>query len=330
MNTPFSADGFSSTAFERLVPSSARAFAHAKLNLVLRVLAREASGYHGIETLFQALDLADVVDLSLHAHERTLHCDGPCMPARGLGNPENNLATRAAVAYIAATNWDTGWNIAIEKNIPVGGGLGGGSADAAAVLRAFESLSPQPMGTAALLELAGTLGADVPFLLSGASTAWAWSRGDRFMPVTPLPRMDVTLLTFQEGVHTGLAYGSIAKARAASVSGSPPIASLKPSPTGALQYPCDAFASWSSIVGLATNDFEQVVPSMHAGVARWLPVVRQAATRMVENGTPAIGMMSGSGATCFVLAPPGLIPELGAAADMRVVKTHTLATIASF
>src|SRR5690349_14985132 len=141
--------------FERFAPSSTRAFAHAKLNLVLRVLAREASGYHTIETLFQALELADVVDVALADSERTLVCHGPMMPASGLGPAEHNLATRAAVAYTAAARWETGWHIDIEKHIPVGGGLGGGSADAAAVLRAFESLSPRPLGSAALMELAG-------------------------------------------------------------------------------------------------------------------------------------------------------------------------------
>ena len=334
MTSPPGAHGFGLDAlgldgFQRAAPACTRVFAHAKLNLVLRVLSREASGYHSIETLFQALELADVVDVSLESSERVLVCHGPAMPPSGLGNSDDNLATRAAVAYTSATKWDTGWNIEIEKNIPVGGGLGGGSANAAAVLRAFESMAPQPMGNAALMEVAGTLGADVPFLLSGASNAWAWGRGDRFLPLTPLPRMDVALLTFGEGVNTGQAYAAIANARDERASSSSLHTPAPARRLGALQYPGDAFATWPSIVGLAANDFEDVVPALHAGVARWLPVVRQTATRLAQNGTPAIGLMSGSGATCFVLAPPGLIPELGAAGDMRVVKTHTLTTIAS-
>lgn len=325
----FGLDALGLAGFDRAGPTSTRAFAHAKLNLVLRVLSREASGYHSIETLFQALELADVVDVTLADTGRSLACHGPTLPVNGLGNTDDNLATRAAVAYTSATNWDTGWNIAIEKNIPVGGGLGGGSADAAAVLRAFESLAPQPMGNAALMELAGTLGSDVPFLLSGVSTAWAWGRGDRFLPLAPLPRMDATLLTFSDGVNTGAAYGAIATARAERVSTPAPPMSARSRPSGALQYPADAFATWSSIAGLAANDFEEVVPALHIGVARWLPVVKQAAARLIANGTPAMGLMSGSGATCFVLAPPGLLPELGAAHDMRVMKTHTLTTVAS-
>lgn len=327
--------------FDRFAPTSTRAFANAKLNLLLRVLSREASGYHSIETLFQALELADVVDVSLVDHERTLSCDGPAMPAHGLGPVEQNLAQRAAVAYTSAARWETGWHIAIEKHIPVGGGLGGGSADAAAVLRALEALAPQPMGNAALMDLAGTLGADVPFLLSGASLAWAWNRGDRFLPLPSLPRMDVSLLTFAEGVNTAKAYSAIASARSErEIATKPdimtnvataPITNIA-TPVGkslAVQYPADAFGSWSSIAGLAFNDFESVVPSMHSGVAQWLPVVRQAASRLIGNGMPAIGMMSGSGATCFVLTPPGFTSELGSAPGMRVINTHTLSAVAS-
>lgn len=317
-------------------PRSVRAFGHAKVNLVLRVLQREASGFHALETLFQALELADVVDVALVDGERTLTCEGPAMPALGLGHSDDNLATRAAVAYGHAARWDTGWHIAIEKNIPVGGGLGGGSADAAAVLRALESLSPHPLGFAALLELAGTLGADVPFLVSGVPLAWAWSRGDRFLPLTPLSRMDVVLVAFADGVSTAAAYGALAHSRGV-VPPEAPVgqraAYSQPThgqPVSAVQYPADAFASWSSVVGLAANDFEQVVPALHAGVARWLPVVRQAARRLVDNGTPAMGLMSGSGATCFVLAPPGAIPDLGSVPGVTLVKTRTLTTVSSW
>ena len=244
--------------------TSARVMAHAKINLLLHVLDREASGYHSLETLFQALELSDDVEVRLHDAERTLSCDGPAMPSAGLGEVAHNLAMRAAIAYAEATRWSTGWNISVEKNIPVGGGLGGGSADAAAVLTALESLAPQPLGRAALLELAGTLGSDVPFFFSASQLSWAWNRGDRLLPLPPLPRMDVTLFTFAQGVNTGAAYGALAKYRETSVYGG----------RGA-SYPNDAFASWSSIAGMAANDFESVVPAMHAGVAKWLPVDRK-------------------------------------------------------
>jgi 4-diphosphocytidyl-2-C-methyl-D-erythritol kinase len=302
-------------------PFVTRAYAHAKLNLVLRILAREASGYHAIETLFQSLEIADAIDVELSDGERSLSCDGPAMPADGLGNDEDNLAMRAAAAYCNATRWDTGWRITIEKNIPVGGGLGGGSADAAAVLRAFEYLSPAPIGATALAELAATLGADVPFFISGSSLAWGWGRGDRLLPLPPLPPMDVTLVTFDRGVNTAAAYQAFAEHRDVARHGE----FAKP-----MLYPSDAFGSWSSVVGLANNDFESVVPALHNGVARWLPVLRQAASRLVAQGTPAIGQLSGSGATCFVLAPTGTTLGFRESEGMRVLKTRTLATIHSF
>lgn len=269
--------------------------AHAKINLLLRILAREANGYHGIETLFQRLALHDVVHIAVNDAPRALSCDGPTMPAGGIGAPEQNLAWRAAALYCDAARWDTGWQITIDKQIPVGGGLGGGSADAAAVLRALEALSPTPLGLARLLELAGTLGADVPFMVLDVPLAWGWSRGDRLLPLPPLPSMDVSLVTFSEGVNTGAAYGAFARAREA-----------RGDAVCAGAYAADAFSSWQSIATLAANDFEQVVPSMHTGVATALPVLQAEARALKAAGHPAIGMLSGSGATCFLLHPSGV------------------------
>lgn len=264
--------------------------AHAKINLILRILAREATGYHGIETLFQLLELHDLVHVRVGTMTPSLTCAGPTMPAAGLGPVEQNLAWRAAMAYTAASGWTTGWEIEIEKQIPVGGGLGGGSADAAAVLRAFEALSPAPIGPERLLQIAGTLGADVPFLVSGASLAWAWGRGDRLLPLPALPTASVILAVFPEGVNTGAAYGAFARAREA-----------RGDSVQAFAYPASAFSSWASIAALAVNDFEPVVSEMHTGVAGYLPLLRGIANEMHRDGAPAIGMMSGSGATCFLL-----------------------------
>src|SRR3954463_6785157 len=96
----------------------ARVLAQAKINLYLRVLAREASGYHSIETLFQRLDWGDDVVVRL-TPGRTLDCTGASLPPGGLGPVEKNLAYRAAVAYVEATGWATGFTIEIDKRIPV-------------------------------------------------------------------------------------------------------------------------------------------------------------------------------------------------------------------
>lgn len=287
--------------------------AHAKINLLLRILAREANGYHGIETLFQRLALHDTVRIAVNDDACALSCDGPTMPAGGIGTPEQNLAWRAAALYCDAARWDTGWQITIDKQIPVGGGLGGGSADAAAVLRALEALSPNPLGIPRLLELGGTLGADVPFMVLDVPLAWAWSRGDRLLPLPPLPAMDVSLVTFTDGVNTGAAYGAFARAREA-----------RGDTVRAGVYAANAFASWPSIVALAANDFEQVVPSMHAGVATALPTLQAEARALKAAGHPAIGMLSGSGATCFLLHPAGVAGDTTAQnAGATVVHTRT-------
>lgn len=283
--------------------------AHAKINLVLRILAREASGFHGIETLFQRLDLHDLVHVRVGSMAPALTCAGPTMPAGGLGRVEQNLAWRAAVAYIGASGWHTGWAIEIEKQIPVGGGLGGGSADAAAVLRALEVMSPAPLGMARLLALAGTLGADVPFFVSGHSLAWAWGRGDRLLPLPALPPAAVWLATFARGVNTGVAYSAFAREREA-----------RGDTVQAFAYPTSAFATWDAIAAVAVNDFEPVVSVMHAGVAAVLPRFRRIAAERRAAGTPAIGMMSGSGATCFVLLPEG---SMGMQTDERAALMST-------
>ncbi|MCU0616830.1 MAG: hypothetical protein MUD17_07095, partial [Gemmatimonadaceae bacterium] len=284
---------------------------------------REASGYHGIESLFVKLDLHDVVTVRTDVSDRSLTVRGPTVPASGLGEATQNLAWRAAVAFAQATGWPDGFAIDLEKHIPVGGGLGGGSADAAAVLRGLNAIAPSPLPTAELLAMAGTLGADVPFLVSDALLAWTWGRGDRLLPLPAPPPMATTLVAFPDGVPTGPAYAAFSALRGGT-SGAPH--------PGAVCYPMDAFRDWSSIAALAGNDFELVVPSLHAGVAAWLPVVRSAAEVLRSTGAPAIGGLSGSGATCFLLH--GLDDEFALAwgdgehpVGARLVSTRTASAI---
>ena len=161
--------------------------AQAKINLSLRVTGREASGYHHLETLFCRIELADGITVRLTPNSRTLDCYGPALPSRGLGPVSENLAWRAALAYIGAARWPAGFEIEIDKQIPVGAGLGGGSADAAGVLRVLNTLNPRPLDQENILGLARDLGADVPFLTQEAPLAYAWRRGDVWEECRPLP-----------------------------------------------------------------------------------------------------------------------------------------------
>ncbi len=154
-----------------------RESARAKVNLGLAVLGRRPDGYHEIHTLFATLDLAEPVALSPLPEGIALRVKGAELP-----EGEENLAYRAARAYLEAAGWPGGVGIELEKKIPVAAGLGGGSADAAAVLRGLARLYPAPVD---LARLARGLGADVPFLLRGG-LAEARGVGERLSPLPPV------------------------------------------------------------------------------------------------------------------------------------------------
>lgn len=280
---------------------SATVFAQAKINLYLRVLAREASGYHSIETLFQRLDFGDDVVVRL-THGRSLECRGASIPPEGLGPTEKNLAYRAAVAYLEATGWSTGFAIDIEKRIPVGGGMGGGSADAGAVLRALDALSPNPLGPR-LVEIASALGADVPFMSIESPLALAWSRGERMLPLPPLESRPVVLIAPGFSVGTAEAYGWIAGDRGPYA---PEATVLDPS----------ALATWNGITDVATNDFERVVGRRHPQIAELVDELA------AQGAAPA--MMSGSGSTVFGVFPEGRdVAAITRATGLSPIVTNT-------
>jgi 4-diphosphocytidyl-2-C-methyl-D-erythritol kinase len=264
----------------------ARAVAQAKINLWLRILAREASGYHQIETLFCRLALGDGIVVRAGGRTCSLDCTGPELPDDGLGPMEKNLAWRAAHAYKARTGWPTGFAIELDKRIPVGGGLGGGSADAGAVLRALDALSPQPVGAEALVSLASSLGADVPFLTQSHTTlALGWGRGERLLSLSSLPARHVMLFAPPVRIDTAAAYGWISQKE-------------QPRVDASLRYLAD-LASWSAAGRLAANDFEEVVSVRHESLRLLLDTLRGDQYDSLF-GPRRIVQMSGSGSTIFV------------------------------
>lgn len=153
--------------------------AHAKLNLVLRVVGRRDDGYHLLQSLVCAVDLADELELS--PGPRGIKLQAP----PELGPPHRNLAHRAAHALLG--DGAPGVHIVLRKAIPVGAGLGGGSSDAAAVLAGVNELLLLGKTQAELQAVGACLGADVPFFL-GSSPAWVEGIGERLHPVsTGLP-----------------------------------------------------------------------------------------------------------------------------------------------
>jgi 4-diphosphocytidyl-2-C-methyl-D-erythritol kinase len=282
---------------------AARVLAQAKINLFLRILAREESGYHQLETLFCRLELADVVTVQLGGTERAMDCRGPAMPPGGLGAVESNLAYRAAEAYVRASGWDTGFRITIEKHIPVGGGLGGGSADAAAVLRALDAMRPLRARFIPTESLAMSLGSDVPYLVKTAPLALAWGRGERMLALPALPRRHVVLLVPGFGVSTADAYGWLASDR--------PRAPLEPA-----LMALEELDSWQHLAAFASNDFEPVVAARHPDVAQML--------RALEDCGASLARMTGSGSTVFgIFEEPPDERALESATGCRVLLTRT-------
>ena len=169
--------------------------APAKLNLFLHVTGRRQDGFHDLQTLFQLIDLADTIAIRLRTDDRIVREAGP------EGVPEDqDLAVRAARALQHATGCRQGAVLRLIKRIPMGGGLGGGSSDAATVLVALNSLWDCGLSRQELARIGLALGSDVPIFVHGCS-AWAEGRGERLTPVQLPPRWYVI-------VHPGVAVGT--------------------------------------------------------------------------------------------------------------------------
>lgn len=152
--------------------------APAKLNLFLHVTGRRPDGYHELQTLFQLIDLCDTLAIEVREDGRIERVGGPeDVP------PEQDLSVRAARALQAAAGTRLGASLRVIKRIPVGGGLGGGSTDAATALLALNHLWDCGLSADALAELGLPLGADVPVFVRGFS-AWAEGVGERLEAVT--------------------------------------------------------------------------------------------------------------------------------------------------
>lgn len=289
-------------------PRAARTLAQAKINLALRVLGKEPDGFHAIETVFLRLELGDDVELRVTSGKRSLKCfEMRDWPAEG------NLAYRAAALFADETGWPKGFEIEIVKNIPIGGGLGGGSADAAAVLRILNRLSAKPVSEKALFALAGQLGSDVPFLVSDYAMAMAWGRGDKLLRLDPLPSRDVQLFFPPFGIDTAQAYTLLDDARGEAANRNPELTT-------------EMFASWDEAAKYSVNDFEPVIRPRWSEIDALL-------TRGARYGL--FYRMSGSGSTVFKV--PGVtkrpasaetaLPPVEVPAGTRSIMTRTSTSV---
>ncbi|GBD31082.1 4-diphosphocytidyl-2-C-methyl-D-erythritol kinase [bacterium HR33] len=278
--------------------------AHAKANLFLRVLAREASGFHSIETLFVLLELADEITVERIA-------SGVELVVRGAetGPVEQNLAYRAARAVLAATGGRFGVRIELEKRIPVGAGLGGGSSDAAATLHAVNRLAGDAVPRHEILQLAASLGSDVAFFASGAPFALAWGHGERLFRLPPPRSAPAIVVVPNFGLSTKAVYESLDAMRPRDLR------------RGAVAFDLEAFSTWGSIGRLGGNDLEGVVFARE-------PALKALHERIANTG-PFLVRLSGSGSALFAVyrseaVRDGAVLELGER-DYRIIKTATRA-----
>lgn len=241
----------------------------AKINLDLRVLNKRPDGYHDLRTIFQTVSLAD-----------TIHIE--CAPGRTkielrseLDIPDN-LVVRAADSVLRATGKRARIGFVLQKRIPMGAGLGGGSSNAAAVLLALPKLLGKPLPTEKLIELGAELGSDVPFLLLGGA-AVGLGRGTELYPLPDLPSLPALLITPGIHVSTPEAYRALGRPQG----GQAP---------GAIEFQALTWniENWASE---CRNDFETVVFRQH-------PQLKLIKGKLLRLGArPAL--MSGSGSSVF-------------------------------
>ena len=170
--------------------------AYAKLNLTLDILGRRPDGYHDLRMVMQSVDLADQLAINPAEGAGRMSTNLSYLPADG-----RNLAQLAAAAFREATGKGGAVDITIEKHIPVCAGMGGGSSDAAAVLRAMNEMTGAGLSPARLAEIGQQVGSDVPYCVLGG-TALAEGRGELLTPLAPLPACTVVICKPQFPIST--------------------------------------------------------------------------------------------------------------------------------
>lgn len=244
--------------------------APAKINFRLDVLKKRTDGYHELRMIMQRIDLCDEIDIAVsQGNGIKLSCEGsPYIPA-----DSSNIVWRAADALLKESRRDTAVSIHLRKRIPVAAGLGGGSSDAASVLLGLNSLLGTQLPDEHLRRIALTLGADVPFFISG-EPAFAEGVGEILTPLEAIPKL--WLLLINPGIHipTPWAYRNL------------DLTTEKV----AVKLPF-LYKSAADVCAILANDLEPVAMRRH-------PVINDVKELLVANG--ALGsLMSGSGSSVF-------------------------------
>ena len=178
--------------------------AFAKINLCLDVLRRKEDGYHEVEMVMTNVDIADVLEIKELEEKKILLKSGN----KDLAMDETNLIYKAIVLLQKEAGKDFGIELSLEKNIPMEAGMAGGSADAAATLKAVNELFKLNISKDRLMELGASLGADIPFCIMGG-TALASGIGEKLKSLKPLPKMKILIAKPNTGLSTKKVYKSL-------------------------------------------------------------------------------------------------------------------------
>ncbi len=242
----------------------------AKINLSLRILGKRPDGFHEIETRLVRLAFGDTVEIEHLGVGTSVNftCSDPTVPS-----DESNLALKALRAFESRVGTQSSWRIHLEKRIPHGAGLGGGSSNAATVLRAANELSGSPLALPQLLELAAQIGSDVPCFLLDSPAADGTGRGEIVQPADFPHQLHLVLIKPPFPIPTPWAYKNWADSREV---------------PGVLYAP--QLCEWGTMV----NDLERPVFQKYLllpALINWL----------LEHGETRAALMSGSGSTLFAI-----------------------------
>ncbi len=263
---------------------------YAKINLFLDIVCKRRDGYHNIETIFQTISLHDVIEIELTSSTFELTCSDPAIPTG-----RENLVHKAFRAASDCLKYAGGARIRIEKSVPPGAGLGGGSSNAAATLVAMTRLLEGGMSESQLQELGRTLGADVPFFITGGAAA-GWQVGDKILSLPALPKTWIVLaIPHGVAVSTKEAYADV---RAPDCEGRYPetLSECSEKLQGRVQVieSLGRSSATEKLGSILFNSFEESVFSRH-------PEIAKAKELLMTSGADG-ALMSGSGSAVFGLA----------------------------
>jgi 4-diphosphocytidyl-2-C-methyl-D-erythritol kinase len=252
--------------------SSITVRSYAKINWTLDVLFRRADGYHELRTIFQTVSLYDRLRITETPGAIEIACDDARVPT-----DETNLAYRAASLFRDLAKKSAGAMIEIEKRIPVAGGLGGGSSNAAATLMGLARLWQIEPAQPQMFEIAARLGSDVPFFLVGG-TALGIGRGEEVYPLEEVAPVELLLANAGAAVSTAGAYARLSRLTTSE-------------PLRIMPFALHAAKGIHELPLAASNDLETVVLAAHPEIAEVKRKLREAGARHA--------VMSGSGGTVF-------------------------------